>query len=224
MSAAGGDAVISPPRSRPRRSTGSRSRLPWRCSPRPRSACSAPSSSPRAGAASSRPSSPAPASSRPASSPRVVFDRSPQQTLLIAESMSRDRLAALTQVLVAGFGLASRARLLGRPAPRPRRRVLRAARRRRWRDGVLRLRREPDDAVPRARVVLDLALHPRRARHAPEGVARGRAQVPDRRQLRLGDPAVRLGADLRRHRRARLQRDPRPRRARTTRCSSRAWR
>jgi NADH-quinone oxidoreductase subunit N len=37
----------------------------------------------------------------------VVFDRSPQQTLLIAESMSRDRLAALAQVLVAGFGLAA---------------------------------------------------------------------------------------------------------------------
>ena len=37
----------------------------------------------------------------------IVFDRSPQQTLLIAESMSRDRLAALTQVLVAGFGLAA---------------------------------------------------------------------------------------------------------------------
>ena len=39
-------------------------------------------------------------------------------------------------------------------------------------------RREPDDAVPRARVVLDRALHPRRARHAPEGVARGGAEVP----------------------------------------------
>jgi hypothetical protein len=37
----------------------------------------------------------------------VVFDRSPEQTLLIAESMSRDRLAALVQVLVAGFGLAA---------------------------------------------------------------------------------------------------------------------
>ena len=35
----------------------------------------------------------------------VVFDRSPEQQLLIAESMTRDRLAALTQVLVAGFGL-----------------------------------------------------------------------------------------------------------------------
>ncbi len=100
-----------------------------------------------------------------------------------------------------------RARLVGRPAPRPRRRVLRAARRCGWRHGVLRLRREPDDAVPRARVVLDLALHPGRARHAPQGVARGGAEVPDRRKLRLGDPAVRVGADLRRHRRARLQRD-----------------
>ena len=37
----------------------------------------------------------------------VVFDRSPHQTLLIAESMSRDRLAAFTQVLVACFGLAA---------------------------------------------------------------------------------------------------------------------
>jgi len=35
----------------------------------------------------------------------VVFDRSPEQHLLIAESMSRDRLATLTQILVAGFGL-----------------------------------------------------------------------------------------------------------------------
>ncbi len=35
----------------------------------------------------------------------VLFDRSPEQQLLIAESMTRDRLAALTQILVAGFGL-----------------------------------------------------------------------------------------------------------------------
>jgi NADH-quinone oxidoreductase subunit N len=35
----------------------------------------------------------------------VVFDRSPEQTLLIAESMTRDRLAAFTQVLIAGFGI-----------------------------------------------------------------------------------------------------------------------
>ena len=38
---------------------------------------------------------------------------------------------------------------LGRPPPRPRRRVLRAPRRRGRRDGLLRLGREPDDAVPR---------------------------------------------------------------------------
>ena len=35
----------------------------------------------------------------------IVFDRSPEQQLLLAESMSRDRLAALAQILVAGFGL-----------------------------------------------------------------------------------------------------------------------
>ena len=35
----------------------------------------------------------------------VVFDRSPEQQSLIAESMTRDRLAALTQILVAGFGI-----------------------------------------------------------------------------------------------------------------------
>ena len=35
----------------------------------------------------------------------VVFDRSPEQTLLIAESMTRDRLAAFAQVLIAAFGV-----------------------------------------------------------------------------------------------------------------------
>jgi NADH-quinone oxidoreductase subunit N len=35
----------------------------------------------------------------------VVFDRSPEQQLLIAESMTRDRLAALTQIIVAAVGL-----------------------------------------------------------------------------------------------------------------------
>jgi NADH-quinone oxidoreductase subunit N len=35
----------------------------------------------------------------------IVFNRSPEQELLIAESMTRDRLAALTQVLIAGFGI-----------------------------------------------------------------------------------------------------------------------
>jgi NADH-quinone oxidoreductase subunit N len=37
----------------------------------------------------------------------VVFDRSPEQQLLIAESMTRDRLAALTQIIVACAGLAA---------------------------------------------------------------------------------------------------------------------
>jgi len=37
----------------------------------------------------------------------VLFDRSPEQQLLLAESMTRDRLAALTQIMVAGFGLAA---------------------------------------------------------------------------------------------------------------------
>jgi len=35
----------------------------------------------------------------------VVFDSSPEQELLIAESMTRDRLAALAQILIAGFGI-----------------------------------------------------------------------------------------------------------------------
>ena len=35
----------------------------------------------------------------------IVFDRSPAQQLLIAESMTRDRLAALAQIIVAGAGL-----------------------------------------------------------------------------------------------------------------------
>ncbi len=35
----------------------------------------------------------------------IVFDRSPEQQLLIAESMTRDRLAAMTQVIVACAGL-----------------------------------------------------------------------------------------------------------------------
>src|SRR6478672_900513 len=37
----------------------------------------------------------------------VVFDRSPAQQQLIADSMTRDRLAAFTQILVAGFGIAA---------------------------------------------------------------------------------------------------------------------
>ena len=53
---------------------------------------------------------------------------------------------------------------LGAPGAQPRGRVLRAPPLRRRGNGVLRRRLEPDDAVPRARVVLDLALRPLRDR------------------------------------------------------------
>jgi NADH:ubiquinone oxidoreductase subunit 2 (subunit N) len=128
----------------------------------------------------------------------VVFQRTSHQTLLIAESMSRDRLAAFTQVLVACFGLAA---VLVSWGDRRRDHVgeyyalLAAA------GGGMAFFVSAGNlvALPRSRVVLDLAVHPRRARHASEGVARGRPEVPDRRQLRLRDPALRIGADLRRH-------------------------
>ena len=57
-------------------------------------------------------------------------------------------------------------------------------------------------------MVLDLALRPLRARHAPARVARVGAEVPHRRELRLGDPPLRLRARLRRDRRARVLGDP----------------
>ena len=56
------------------------------------------------------------------------------------------------------------------------------------------------------------------------GGARGRAEVPHHRRVRLGSAAVRLGARLRRHGRARLRRDRVPPVASTTRCSSSGWR
>ena len=204
----GGGAVIVGASIATPTSTGSRSRPRWRCSPRRRSACSVPSSCPPGGrrvfsvviAGAGFIASGVLAVRRLRSHPaadaadRRVDEPRPARR---AHPGARRRLRA-----------GSRARLVGRQASRPRRRVLRAARRCGRRHGVLRLCREPDDALPRARVVLDLALHPGRARHAPQGVARGRPEVPDRRKLRVGDPAVRVGADLRRHRRARLQCDP----------------
>ena len=138
----------------------------------------------------------------------IVFDRSPEQELLIAESMTRDRLAALAQILIAGFGLLAVLISWGDRRRGPRWRVLRAPRCCGRRDGLLRLGREPDDDVPGPRVVLDRALHPRRARHPPQGVARSRAQVSHRRQLRIGVPPLRLRPHVRRHGGARLQRDP----------------
>ena len=154
----------------------------------------------------------------------VVFHRSPEQQLLIAESMTRDRLAALTQIIVACAGLAAVLVSFGDRRTGPRRRVLRAARRGRWRHGLLRLGWEPADAVPRARVVLDRALHPRRARHPPQGVARSGPQVPDHRQPRLRHPALRICAHLRRDGRARLQRDQGRDRGGRSPVRRRAWR
>ena len=55
-------------------------------------------------------------------------------------------------------------------------------------------------------------------------VARGRAQVPDRRQLRLGDAALRLRARLRLDRRARLRKIAARRARRDDALSSRASR
>ena len=101
--------------------------------------------------------------------------------------------------LIAGAGGDCGAdRLSGTHARRAHRRVLRAAHRRRRRDGVLRPGGEPDDALPRPRVVLDRALRADGDRHRPDRIARGRPQVPDRRRGRLGDAALRLGARLRR--------------------------
>ena len=137
----------------------------------------------------------------------IVFDESADAQTLIAESFTRDRLGALAAILIAGGGALTVLVSWGERRRRPRGRVLRAARGGRCRHGLLRHGRQPDDALPRARVVLDLPLHPLRARHAPRGVARGRAQVPDRRRLRLVDPALRLGARLRRDGRARLLAD-----------------
>ena len=144
----------------------------------------------------------------------ILFDRSPAQQQLIADSMTRDRLAALTQILVAGFGVVA---VLVSWGDRRRDHIgeyyalLAAA------GGGMAFFVSAGNLMTLflgPRVVLDRALHPRRARHAPEGVAGGRPQVPRRGKPRLGDPALRLGAHVRRHGRARLRRDPRRDRSR----------
>ena len=77
--------------------------------------------------------------------------------------------------------------------------------------GVLRRLGEPDGDVPRARVVLDRALRHVRDRLRRRGLARGRAEVPDHRLVRLGCAALRLGARLRRDGADRLRaRSPQP--------------
>ena len=146
----------------------------------------------------------------------IVFDESAEGRTLIAESFTRDRLGALAAIIVAGAGALTVLVSWGekrRDHAGEYYALLAAA-------GAgmafFVTAGQPDDALPRARVVLDRALHPLRARHAPRDLARGRAQVPDRRRLRLGDPALRLGARLRRDRRARLLRDRRRGRRATT--------
>ena len=123
-----------------------------------------------------------------------------------------------------GDGSGRRLRLLERAAPRRPRRVLRAPRRGGRGDGVLRRGREPDDALPRPRVVLALPVRPRRLRHRARDLARGRAQVRDRRRLRLRGAALRIGAGVRRDRRARLLADRGRGRRGATPSSSRGWR
>ena len=138
----------------------------------------------------------------------VVFDRSPEQQLLIAESMTRDRLAAMTQVLVAGFGLAA---VLISWGDRRRDHVgeyyalLAAA------GGgmaffvsagnlmTLFLGLEWFSIALYILVALDT--------HRKEALEAG-LEVPDRGQLRLGRAPVRLGAHLRGDWSARVQRDP----------------
>ena len=116
-----------------------------------------------------------------------------------------------------GLGPAHRRRLVLRAHARgPHRRVLRAAGHGRGGHGLPRPGGQPDDPLPRPRVVLGLPLHPLRDRDRPRRLARGRAQVPDHRRDGLGRAAVRLGARLRLDRRARLRRDRRTRPAPTT--------
>ena len=63
----------------------------------------------------SRRSSPEPASSPQACSPPSSSTARPSRQLIIAESMTRDRLAALAQIILAGARAARRARLVRRP-------------------------------------------------------------------------------------------------------------
>ena len=88
-------------------------------------------------------------------------------------------------------------------------RVLRPAARVDHGHGRARAGREPDHAVRRARAAVDPALRAVRERGTPRDLARGRAQVPGDRLGRLGDAALRAGADLRRDRPDRLRRDRR---------------
>ncbi len=140
---------------------------------------------------------------------------------VVAEAIRRDRLAELGQILVAASGLLTVGVAYCEPGGAGAgRRVLRAPAHGRRRHGLLRRRRQPHDALPRPRVVLDLPLRPDRDRDRPAALARGRAQVPDRRELRLGNPALRERLRLRRRRGDRVRGDRPRRRARPTGSSS----
>ena len=153
-------------------STGSRSRRRSRCSP-PRAWRSSPRCCPTGCARASPRLRPSRASSPRPASRSTSSTRAQTPEVLLDGSMTRDQLAAVAQAIL---GVHRAQVVLASWGERRRdesRRVLRPARNRRRRDGVLRERRQPHDALPRPRVVLALPLHPRRHRHRARDVARG---------------------------------------------------
>ena len=136
----------------------------------------------------------------------ALFAADETGTGIVADAVRRDRLAEFAQVLVMATGLlAVLVSFREARTRRSHRRVPRAPPHRSERDGLLRVGQQPDDALPRARVVLDLPVHPHRHRRRAVERAGGEPEVPDRRQLRLGDPPVRKRVRLRRHGRHRLR-------------------
>ena len=151
---------------------------------------------------------------------------------IVADAIRRDRLSDLAQILIFGVGLlAVFTGYRERDAAERRGRVLRAASLRRRGHGLLRRRERPHLALPRPRVVLDLALHPLCVDAHPHAGAGGRPQVPHHRRLQLGHPPLRQRARLRSDRRGGLRGDRRGRRRRRQAaargrprdCSSSGW-
>ena len=134
----------------------------------------------------------------------IVFDESAEGRTLIAESFTRDRLGALAAIIVAGAGALAVLVSWGEH--------------RRDHAGEYYALLAAAGAgmaffVTAGNLMtlflglewFSIALYILCALDTHrETLARGGAEVPDRRQLRLGDPALRLGARLRRDRRARL--------------------
>ena len=176
-------------------STGSRSRRRWRCS-RAGGVCAARSRcSCRARRASrSRPRLRAGFVGRVRRSRSLLVDGTPpRRRRRSSDAIARDRSAALARSSSPAAGCSPCCVSYGeRWRERPRRRVLRAARRGRRRDGLLRRRTnlmtlflglEWFSICLYILCAIDIDL----AR-----LARGRAEVPDRRRVRLGGAAVRL--------------------------------